>query len=439
MSNNIVMHVKKVIKKWPAYRKFIEGRGIDLLRIESISELPVLDKQFIAQAIHMVPLFKVRSIVPSSGLTGIDFSFGLFGDIEMKKASIAVEAFLQSRFNAGSKKTLILNLLPGAISLQSSTATVASIGVRTDTAISAIQSFSSSFEQIILVGEPLFIKGLIESGLKQSILWKYLPLSIIVGGEWIPESYRSYLEGIVGHQRVYSSMGMAELGLNYFYETDETLILSRLLFEDRRLLKMLFGDFDFCPMLFVCDEEEIYVETIKETDDALESILITTVNIERVLPLIRYRTGDKGKKLSRIEINNALRAAGYPEFFSITGPSILAHFGRGKSISDICPERIKEIIYFSDEIASSTTGNFMLSNSKDTVELEIQLKEDIYLNSDLENIYRNAFHRLPVYVKLYPFDLFPYPLNFERKVRYVNEGDSCKERRREEVELSAAF
>lgn len=432
------MHVKKVIKKWHAYRKFIEGKGINPLKIKNITDLPVLDKQFIAQAIHTVPLFKVRSIVPSSGSTGIDFSFGLFGDIEMKKSSIAIEEFLRSRFNTQNRKTLILNLLPGAIPLYSSTAAVASIGVRIDTAISAITAFNSSFEQIILVGEPLFIKNLIEFGLKQSILWRYLPIFIIVGGEWIPEGYRSYLEGMVGHQRIYSSMGMAELGLNYFYETDETIMLRRLLFEDRRLLRILLGYADFCPMLFAYNEEEIYVETIKESDDAFESILLTTVNAERVLPLIRYKSGDKGRRLSRIEINNALKTAGYTEFFSTTGQPILAHFGRGKSISDIYPERIKEVIYSFREIASSTTENFMLSNSKDTVELEIQLKEDIHLTPDLEDIYRNIFHRLPVYVKLYPFELFPYPLNFERKVRHLNEGNNCKERRREDAELSSA-
>ena len=441
MREDIVMLIKRIIKKWPAYMRFIEGKGIDPLKIESISDLPVIDKQFIARAIHTVPLFKVKNIVPSSGCTGADFSFGLFGEMEIKKASVAIEEFLQKRFNTGNKKTLILNLLPGAISIQSSTATVASIGVRIDTAIAAIRSLGSSFEQIILIGEPLFIKNLVECGLKQSIQWKYLPLFIIVGGEWISESYRTYLENIVGYHRIYSSMGMAELGLNYFYETDETIRLRRLLFEDSRLLRMLLGDLDFCPMLFAYGEEDVYVETIAEPNDAFESILLTTTDPMRVLPLIRYKGGDKGKKLSRPEINDALKAMGYGELLSKTGLPILAHFGRGKNISGIYPEAIKDIIYLSMEIASSTTGNFILNSGKDkdTVELGIQLKEDVYPTPDIKDIYRNSFNRLPVHIELYPFDLFPYPLNFERKVCYVTEGNNCRDRGREEIELSAAF
>jgi len=438
MTDDIVKLIKKIIKKWPAYRRFIESKGIDPLKIDSISDLPITDKEFIARAIHTVPLFKMKNIVPSSGSTGADFSFGLFGEMEMKKAYIAIENFLRNHFNTENKKTLILNLLPGAISIQSSTATVASIGVRMDTAISAIQSLGSTFEQIILIGEPLFIKNLVEYGLKQSIQWKYLPLSIIVGGEWISESYRGYLGEMVGPQRIYSSMGMAELGLNYFYETDETIMLRRLLFEDSRLLRMLLGDLDFCPMLFAYDEEDVYVETIAEPNDAFESILLTTTDPMRILPLIRYKGGDKGKKLSRPEINDALKAMGYGELLSKTGLPILAHFGRGKNISGIYPEAIKDMIYSSREIASGTTGNFILNSWKDTVELGIQLKEHVYPTPDIKDIYRNSFNRFPVHIALYSFDLFPYPLNFERKVRYVSEGNSCKERRREEIELSAA-
>ncbi|OGW79879.1 MAG: hypothetical protein A3J81_07020 [Nitrospirae bacterium RIFOXYB2_FULL_43_5] len=438
MRDDIVKLIKRIIKKWPAYRRFIEGKGIDPLKIDSISDLPVIDKQFIARAIHTVPLFKVKNIVPSSGSTGADFSFGLFGEIEIKKASVAIEEFLQKRFNTDNKKTLILNLLPGAIPVQSSTATVASIGVRIDTAIAAIRSLGSSFEQIILIGEPLFIKNLVEYGLKQSIQWKYLPLIIIVGGEWISESYRTYLENIVGYHRIYSSMGMAELGLNYFYETDETIMLRRLLFEDSRLLRMLLGDLDFCPMLFAYHEEDVYVETIAEPNDAFESILLTTTDPMRVLPLIRYKSGDKGKKLRRTEINNALKTMGYRELLNRTDLPILAHFGRGKNIAGIYPEAIKDIIYSSMEIASSTTGNFILNRGEDTVELGVQLKEDVYPTHDIKNIYLNSFNRLSVHIELYSFDLFPCPLTFERKVQYINEGNSRRERRREEIELSAA-
>jgi phenylacetate-CoA ligase len=432
-----VLQVKKVIKKWPAYRKYIEGVLPNPLKFKNLSELPIIDKNFIAQAIHTVPLMKVRNIIPSSGSTGCEFSFGLFGTDEMKRSSVAIEAFLRKKFRTDTKKTLLLNLLPGAMSIHSSSVTVASIGVRTDTAISAIESLGSSFEQIILAGEPLFIKKLVEHGIEQSIVWKYLPLYIVTGGEWISESYRRYIEGMIGQNRLYSSMGMAELGLNYFFETDETLFLRKMLAKDRRLTKTLFGGAEFCPMLFSYDPRSLVVETVRERDEAFDSIILTTVDSDRVLPLIRYKSGDKGKKLSWSEINTALISFGYRPMDD-TGLPVLAQFGRGRNVAGIYPEMIKEVLYSSPEIASATTGNFFIRRDCETVSLEIQCSENVVPHIHLRALFSEFFSGIPVSIGLQPFESFPYALDFERKVQYVCESVSCMDRRREEAQLPAA-
>ena len=430
--------IKKIIRNWPAYRKFIENKGINPKTVTDLSELPVIDKQFISSAIHMIPLFRVRNIIPSSGSTGDDFSFGLFGDTDMKKASCTIDMILKNRFHTAYKKTLLLNMLPGSISLQSSTASVASIGVRTDTAISVIKSLGSCFDQLILVGEPLFIKNLIELGIKESISWEHIPLYIIIGGEWTPVGYGNYLEGIAGPQRVYSFMGMAELGLCYFYETDETIILRRILSEDRLLGKALFGETDFCPMLFEYDENEIYVESLSDPYEPFDSVILTTADPNRALPLIRYRGGDKGKLLSRDEINRALKSLGYTPVFGPCGSHILAHFGRGKNVSRIYPEKIKETIFSNEELASTTTGNFRLCMEEKVLFLKVQMKEDIYPTFRLEKLYEHAFDELPLTTRLYPFEKFPHRLDFERKIRYVCEDNTGKGSRREKPGIPLA-
>jgi phenylacetate-CoA ligase len=429
-----VLQVKKVIRKWPAYRKYLEGMLPNPLKFENLSELPIIDKNFIAQAIHTVPLLKVRNIIPSSGSTGCEFSFGLFGIDEMRKSSVAIEAFLRRKFQTDIKKTLLLNLLPGAMSLHSSSVTVASIGVRTDTAISAIESLGSSFEQIILAGEPLFIKKLVEYGIEQSIVWKYLPLSIVTGGEWISESYRRYIEGMIGPNRLYSSMGMAELGLNYFFETDETLLLRKMLMKDIRLMKALFGEAAFCPMLFSYDAQSLVIETVKERGETLDSIILTTVDSDRVLPLIRYKSGDKGKKLLWHDINAALISLEYRPMDDI-GLPVLAQFGRGRNVAGIYPERIKEVLFSSAEIASSTTGNFFIRRNCETVSLEVQCAENIVPHVPLRRLFSEVFSGIPVCVSLHPFESFPYALDFERKVQYVCEGNNCVDRAGEEAQL----
>ncbi len=431
--------VKKIIRSWPAYRKFVEARGINVQKITSLSELPLLDREFLSLAIYSLPLFKVRYIIPSSGSTGNDFSFGIFGHSEIEESLSDIDSFLDKRFNISKNRTLLLNMLPGAISLQSSKASVASIGVRMDTAISAVRLFGNCFDQLILIGEPLFIKNLIELGREESILWRYIPLFVIVGGEWISESYRNYLESIIGHNRIYSSMGMAELGLNYFYETTETIMLRRLMFDNKELSQVILGDLNFCPMIFNYNKDRVYVETLTDLGDALDSIVLTTLDANRALPLVRYKTGDKGKILDRSEVNRILEAFGYGALFSKSGPAVLAHFGRGKCISGVYPERVKEILCRYYRIASTTTGNFMLYDEGDSVRLEIQLKESINPGQDLEDIYKGAFQELGVQVRLYPFTKYPRSLDYERKVRYVYEGNCSHHRRREKLELSNAL
>ncbi len=434
MDSGTVTQVKKIIKKWPAYRKFVEMTLPDPMKIGSLSELPIIDKSFISAAINTVPLCKVRNIIPSSGSTGSEFSFGLFGSDEMRRSSVSIETFLNDRFQTCSRKTLLLNLLPGALPFYSACITTASIGVRIDTAISAIKSLGSSFEQIILAGEPLFVKNLMERGLRQSIVWKFLPLFIIVGGEWISESYRDYVEELAGRQRLFSSMGMAELGLNYFFETEETMALRKMICKDHRISEALFGNSTFSPVLFSFDERSITVETVKDTDGPFESILITAVDSDRVLPLIRYKSGDKGTILSWDMINRALRSLGY-RALGDTGLPVLAHFGRGKHVAGIYPERIKEVLYSADGTASSTTGNFFIRRSGGVTGLDIQLNEGITLGPVIKNIFQHAFRELPVRVKLHPFERFPYSLDFERKVQYVFEGEDCSNRRGEKIEL----
>ncbi len=434
MDHRVISQVKKVIRKWPAYRSYVEERLPDPLGFDNLDELPIIDKEFISRAIHTVPLCKVRNIIPSSGSTGIDFSFGLFGCEEIRRSSGAMESFLQGRFNTDTRKTLLLNLLPGSVPLFSQTVAVASIGTRADTAISALRSLGSSFEQIILAGEPLFIKKLIEYGMEQSIVWRYLPLFIVAGGEWMSESYRRYIEGKAGAGRLFSSMGMAELGLNYFFETDETMLFRKMIWRDSRLLKALFGDVPFCPMIFSYNEQAVIIETIREEGEYLDSIILTTVDSDRVLPLIRYNGGDKGMLLPRGRINDALRNLGY-RVFGDTGLPVLAHFGRGRNIAGIYPERLKEILYSSDDTASGTTGNFRLEKGHEMAHLDIQLGERVYSAERLGHIYRQAFRELPVRVRLYPFERFPYALSFERKVQYVGDSEGCGYGARKKDEL----
>lgn len=415
----------EVMRKWPAYKKYVEATGVNLTNLSSLSDLPLVDKQFLSTAITSIPLFNVKSIIPSSGTASDTYSFGLFDDTEIQNTATEIDSFLNDRFNVQTHKTLLLNLLPGSISIPSSVVSVASIGVRLDTAINAINSFGSSFDQIILVGEPLFMKCLLEAGIENSINWMHMPLCIILGGEWISESYRTYLESIVGFNKVYSSMGTAELGLNYFVETEETVLLRRLLYENRDLLEHLIGHIDYVPMLFGFNKDRLLMESVKKHDDIFESIILTALDPHRSLPLIRYEIGDKGVLLTRRKIKAALKTIGYEDLADAMDSVILAHFGRGKNMRGIYPEAIKEHLFKVNEIASYVTGQFMLSEHDNAIKLLVQLKEHVKTKRSLVNSIKAVFAHLPIIVEVRPFGKYPYGLDFERKVKYFNENKAC--------------
>ena len=407
-------YLHRIINSWPAYRKYIENSGVNPARIKSIKDLPVLNKQFLRQAANSLPIKRIKYIVPSSGTTSEEFSYGLFGAEELSNSVVSISRHVNEFFQTEEKRTLLLNVLPGGISVNVPSVTVLPVGTRIDSALSAVKTFSGLFDQLIIVGEPVFAKNLLEEGVAAGIPWHLIPLNVILGGDWISETYRSYLGSILGTANVFSSMGAAEIGLNYFFETVETVLLRQILFHKKGVRTALFGKAPFTPMIFAYNKKNLYIEAAG--DENFVPVLITTLDPKRILPLIRYQIGDCGRLLSAHEINEALAKSGYPGFFK-EETGIFAHFGRGMSIGNIYPEQIKEILY-KPEIADLVTGNFHMVPDYRPV-LNVQMKKNVRLTSVIKARFRSAFPRIDMVLKLCDFNHFPCPLDYERKIQYI--------------------
>src|SRR5205814_667277 len=101
--------------------------------------------------------------------------------------------------------------------------------------------------------------------------WPSLPVNLITGEEGIAENYRDYIAGLIGIEDpsrkdgklIMSSMGVAELDLNIFHETADTIAIRRLAHRDPALRRALFGDTaTVCPMLFVYYPHRCHVEEL---------------------------------------------------------------------------------------------------------------------------------------------------------------------------------
>src|SRR5262249_5603706 len=161
---------------------------------------------------------------------------------------------------------------------------------------------------------------------------------------------------------VMSSMGIAELDLNIFHETLDTIAIRRLAHRDAKLRRALFGDVTHCPMFFVYYPHRCYVEELA-TGGGQRELVLSMLSEEMKIPLLRYRTGDFGQIFAYGQVVEILARHGYRVAPDLKLP-FLAVSGRGKSIaagsSRLTPEEVKEALYTDHEIARALTGNFRL-------------------------------------------------------------------------------
>jgi phenylacetate-CoA ligase len=256
---------------------------------------------------------------------------------------------------------------------------------------------------------------------------------VITGEEPLAENARIYLERILGiktgqaHQgMVVSSMGVAELGLNLFFETPPrsgVILLRRLLHQNETLRHALIGPVSWVPVLFTYDPHRLYVEF-----DAGGRLLVTTLAPHERIPLIRYATGDRGRWLHLPrEMEPPLSAAGisYPELAALP---LVAISGRGEHAlagsAPVYPEAVKEGIYHDPGLAELTTANFRLASGTDRARLRIQLSPGVRPTDLLAEKFSAAilpYVRQPLDVVCEAFESFGsgMSLDYERKFQYL--------------------
>ena len=75
---------------------------------------------------------------------------------------------------------------------------LAETSVRSDMALAIIKKITRYFDQLLVVGDPYFIKRLVEEGIEEKIDWTKLNSSFIFGEDWFSESFRTYIENQTG-------------------------------------------------------------------------------------------------------------------------------------------------------------------------------------------------------------------------------------------------
>ncbi|MFH1053071.1 MAG: hypothetical protein V1740_01510 [Candidatus Woesearchaeota archaeon] len=459
---------KKACKEIPFYNKFLKKNKCNPDSIKKFNDF--LEKVPITSKFNYIKKAKkMKDLCYNRDISNIDILFESSGHSgkptiwprsreEEKEEKVFTTVGLDLLFETYRYNTLFINTfalgswITGVeiARIADGHSTLINPGPDIDDTIDSLKKFKDTFDQFIIAGYPPFVKNLLEEGKRRKIQWKKYKISLILGGEPMPEEMRDYLYDLIGKKieyknkrgYIYSGFGASDVGIAGINEEYESVLIRRLARSNKGLKKDIFGDIDGIPLLFQYDPAQYYLQTNEENE-----ILFTIVDINAAMPLIKYNLQDIGGIVAYKEMKNILIKNKIDLKLRVPFPFV---FIRGRSDgtvnfygSLIFPTKVEAILLENKHLRDKTTGNFHLRIEYDKKHnsylfIDIQLKEKVNIPKNKYNLFSTAirkglFDRIPdlrpkeeyfkkvygkkdyIIVSFYPFDKFPYQSNIKYK------------------------
>ncbi len=350
----------------PGYRDFLAARGYTAAAVDSWGDIPFVEKAdvFGGDSLDWMAtpgVTGLAEIISSSGHTGL-FSLGAATRSDHAATADRVDGLLTLLGAGPDSPTLLVNTLSMGVAVPSRLATVATPSVHLEMALGLLVKVAPRFDRVVLVGEPLFLAELAR-------LWRDASSErpstfIFTGGEWVAESWRTYVADTLGiHPGMISvSFGAAEIGVHLLFETPDLGAARRALMGDPAAAGIgTWGDFclgAYVPSLLTYDSQRLVVEQ-RDHADSPPTLVITALD-DSALPLVRYDLGDAACVLDADQISQLALNAGTP----INGP-VVALAGRREALltpsGPLRIEAVKEVLFADEDRAEQVTGRFRLS------------------------------------------------------------------------------
>ena len=385
----------------------------------------------------------IADVLTSSGRGG-RFSFGLTTRSQAAATVAFLDDALDDAFHVKSRTTLAINCLPMGVVFTSNVMTLATTSVREDMAVALVEAFGRGYEQVLLVGDPLFLKRLTDYAREARVDWAGHRMNAIVGEEIFGEFYREYLSTSLGtdvdtSERGYvmSSFGIGELGLHLGYETPSTIRLRRAALRDADFARDLFGTDVSAgaplPMLFAFDPHRIFLEILDPDAAGYGKMTVSMLDAGRRIPLLRYQAGDIAARVDGERAGSLALAKG------ITLPSPLPHalFALQGRSTEVLPNgshvaTYKDALYRDPAAARCVTGAVRLIVNDGECTMHVQLTREAGPSLALEQTITNSVpsEARPTDVVLWPYHQFPFAmtLDYERKFTYYVPNESAPDR-----------
>jgi phenylacetate-CoA ligase len=349
-----------------------------------------------------------------------------------------VDVALEYCLAVSERRAIVVNTYPMGVNIHSTLPT-ANAGVNLDIALALVKAFARKYQQLVIIGQPLFMKRLVEEGLEQGVDWAGLSTTVVTGGEGASESWRTYISRRIGlpdperprGRLVAASLGVGELDLNLFHEIPETIWTIRAAYRDRALREALFEeDLDVCPHLFVYYPMRTYIEETRAPRGQRAELAVSMVSPDILNPLLRYRTGDLAKLIPHRRLVEVLRAHGRDWAPALRLP-LVAVYGRKDRLKVrggwVTGEAVKEGVFREEEVARAVSGFFKVRSDAGTLRVDAQLRPGLEPSARLRRLLRDAIAsvlpgKVPFGVSLFAHKRFPYGTSYERKYSYVHRG-----------------
>lgn len=437
---------RRAARHSPAYRTLLAEAGVDPGSINTaedfVSQCPLLEKantfkRFgIGQLIcDDVPLGDLASVLTSSGHGAGGFALGMSTRKQFQGTPRLIDLGLDMAFDIDARRTLLINCLPMGVTFNSNAVCVANVSVREDMACAIVKQAGSLFEQIVLCGDPLFLKRLCDYSETAGVEWSRHRMHVIVGEETFSETFRDYLGAVLHIEPdakdgglIGSSMGVGELGLNLFNETRETVALRRACLDNPALLKQLTGvdtAVSPAPTFLVFNPLRSFVEVINTDADGVGDLVVTVMDETTPVPLMRYSTGDRMQLLPQAVLLEAAKQV--PGGLRLPSAPMIALHGRAKDRLEGGGhvDLFKEALYRHADVARHLTGAHRIVPDGLSVRWEVQAVRgtETDLSSLALRLKADVASRLAgreVAVTVHDYDAFPYgkTIDYERKFVY---------------------
>lgn len=426
---------KCAVANSPAYRDFLLQQRGEIPRVETAAafsaRIPLLNKENYFSSYRLDELAgkklgDIKLAMTSSGYSG-KFAYGFSSAKAVKKFRLGIDTSLDYIFDISNRKTFLINCAPMGVHIDTSLP-LAETSVRSDMVIALLKKVSPWYDQTILIGDPYFIKKLVEDAERENIRWSKLNVSIVTAQDWLPESLRSYLADRLelnpdeDHRTILTTMGMSELGINVFHESRQLIRLRRAVVRDNVLQEM------FCqpgmkapPLFYHYYPFRTHIESVKSGE-----LVFTALDREGIIPVIRYVTGDAGKVFRYEEFCHRLEGD-YDQLIPDLKLPVGIIYGRTKhrfmvNGQPVYIEDLKESLYSDKEVAASVTGLIKFDPEKESPQLLVHLKKGMKVSRKLTEKLDIAIQSgctVPLKVEFKAYHDFPdaLSLSYEQKLK----------------------